>query len=139
MLNAFYLDDVPHLPLSAFGHPIDGILPFLRTQLRVYSIIHLTTCFTHRPLYGLLCHFILFYVIHTPIQVYTPKPLFLLLNSILHLLIPPTCLFSFTFAFFGHSEFFLSHFSNVSKHLHPNAICIPSFMLRVFFKGSLLE
>jgi hypothetical protein len=46
------------------------------------------------------------YVIHIPIQVHTPKALFLLLNSLLHILIPPACLFSFTFASFGHSEFF---------------------------------
>jgi hypothetical protein len=26
------LNDIPHLPLSAFGHPIDVLLPFLRTQ-----------------------------------------------------------------------------------------------------------
>jgi hypothetical protein len=26
------LDDVSHLSLSTFGHPIDDLLPFLRTQ-----------------------------------------------------------------------------------------------------------
>jgi hypothetical protein len=106
ILNAFYLDDVPRLPLLAFGHPIDVLLPFLCTQPLVWSMIHLTPCFTHRPLCGVLYHFLLLYVIHTPIQVHMLKSLFLLLNSLVHLLIPPPCLFSFTFAPFGHSESF---------------------------------
>jgi hypothetical protein len=32
ILNAFYLDDVPRLPLSIFGHLIDVLLPFLHTK-----------------------------------------------------------------------------------------------------------
>jgi hypothetical protein len=32
ILNAFYLDDVPRLPLLSFSHPIYVILPFLHTQ-----------------------------------------------------------------------------------------------------------
>jgi hypothetical protein len=71
--------------------------------------------------------------------VHTPKLFFLLHNSLLHLLIPPPCLFSFTFVSFGHFEFFWSSFSNASGHLHPHAICIPSFMLRTLLKDSLLE
>jgi hypothetical protein len=54
----------------------------------------------------LLCHFVPLYIICTPIQVYTPKAFFPLLNSPLHLLIPLPRLFSFTLAFFGHSELF---------------------------------
>jgi hypothetical protein len=91
--------------LSTFNHPIDMLLSLLHTKSMIYSIIHMTPYFTHHLLYDLLCYFIPLYVIRTTIQVHTDKTLFLLLNSILHLLIPP-CIFSFTFASFNHSEFF---------------------------------
>jgi hypothetical protein len=103
------------------------------------SFSPLYPCFTHRLFCGLLCYFVPLYIIRNPIQVHMPKALFLLPNSLLHLLIPPPCLFSFTLASFGHSELFWSHFSNANGHLHPYAICIPSFMPRTLLKNFLLE
>jgi hypothetical protein len=50
--------------------------------------------------------------------VHTTKTLFLLLNSLLHILILPPCLFSFTFSFFDHSELFLSHLHQVAIFIH---------------------
>jgi hypothetical protein len=85
-------------------------------------------CFTHRPFCDFLCRFVPLYIIRTPIQVHTLKSFFLLHNSLLHLLILPPCLFSFTFNSFGYFEFFWIHFSNARDHLHPYAICISSFM-----------
>jgi hypothetical protein len=70
---------------------------------------------------------------------HTAKALFLLLNSLLHLLIPPPCLFSFVLASFSQSEFITCHFCNTSGHLHPYAICITSFMSSALIKNPLLE
>jgi hypothetical protein len=65
------------------------------------------------------------------------KILFLLFNSLLHLLIPPPFLISFTLASFSHSELLWEHFSNASDHLQLHVICITSFMqdpsLRILF------
>jgi hypothetical protein len=96
-LSVFNLDDVAHISLSAFHHFID-VLSFLSAS-RCYSPSYIQIW----PLASLITRFAVFvvlYIVQTPIHVHTIKTLFLLLNSLLHILIPPTYLSRFTLASF---------------------------------------
>ena len=69
----------------------------------VKILVHSTICHTYSSLYSLLCHFVLLYVVHTPVMVQASIAFFLLLSSPLDLLVPPPSIFSLASTSFGYS------------------------------------
>jgi hypothetical protein len=70
---------------------------------------------------------------------HTHKSLFLLLNNLLHVIIPSPCLFSFTLVSFSHFDLLCGNFSNASGHLHPHCVSITSFTLMTLIKNPLIQ
>jgi hypothetical protein len=65
ILDAFDLVDIPCLPFTNLGHPIDILFSLLCVQPLIKVVIGFTPGFTNRSLCRLLRYPVLLYVVYT--------------------------------------------------------------------------
>ena len=135
---ALDLVEVPCLPIVSPSHPINIILSFLRTQTLIKVLIGPPLCLTHRSFYSLLCYLVLLYIVCTPVMIQALIAL-ILLNSLLHIFIPPLSVFRVSSVSFGHSKHLWSNLSNACCHLLPHDVCIAFIIPRALFNDLFLK